>query len=206
VLPRIKHLNFLASTKALLVQASKTGPLSDGQLPLTRPLAGDLLVSYAFDKGHQYESLRVADAQALGLTVAERVAMSNLRREIEDDLRPAKLDTFNCLLIGNGFEATTLLLDDWWDAYAHELGCELRMVVPSRDLIGFIGITTGGIYQGKPVSPQHCLRVMCRSAMAAKAEETNHGLSDCLFAWRNSRWVFESTLIEAYEQAIVDES
>jgi hypothetical protein len=206
VLPRIKHLNFLTSTKALLAQVAKEGQMVEGQMPLTRPLAGDLIVSYAFDKGDNYESFRVADAQALGLTAAEvdRLAIENLCKKIGKAIKPAKLSTFHCLMVGEGFEATTMLIDELWTGYADEMRSELRVVVPSRDLIAFTGVAVGGSVDGTQVSPQQCLRVMCRSALDAKAEETVHGLSDYLFAWRNGAWVAEATLVEAYERPIND--
>jgi hypothetical protein len=54
LVPRIKHLNFTASLKAMNIPAD--------QLPCTEPLVADLLVTYAFDLPGMF---RMASAAAL---------------------------------------------------------------------------------------------------------------------------------------------
>jgi hypothetical protein len=165
---RIKHANFL---KAL--QAHGVPP---EQMPLTRPLCGELLVSYAFETPEQFVMVTPAflktagvapqDVHGLALQALHRQVLGHGVRLVEDEggylLRIAPQDTSTHL------EATCLLLDGIWDLLQDEIKPqgELLACVPTRDFFFVLD-------SAKPESHAH-VREFARELMG---KEEVHGLS-----------------------------
>src|SRR5438046_4794913 len=73
LVPRIKHKNFLAALSAMKI------PPQD--LPVTEPLVGDLLITYAFDLPSAFMMCPVREMSRMGLSLAQlrARAVANLR-------------------------------------------------------------------------------------------------------------------------------
>lgn len=170
---RIKHTDFL---KAL--QAHGVPP---EQMPVTRPLCGDLIVSYAFDTPEQFVMATPALLKSAGIAPQEvhDLALQALHRQvlaygvrlIEDEgaylLRIAPEETSTHL------EASCLLLDGIWDLLRDEIKPqgELLACVPTRDFFFVLD-------SAKPESHAHTLEL----ARQLQDKDGVHGLSLQLMA------------------------
>jgi uncharacterized protein YtpQ (UPF0354 family) len=126
--PRIKHLNFLAALQA--------GGVPPEQMPLTRPLCGELLVTWVFDLP---DSLRMATPTMLreaGVDAADlpRLALDNLQRALPQPQFFAK-DGCGLAHTGQDMEATLLLVDAVWDQMQPNFRGRILAAVPCRDVV-----------------------------------------------------------------------
>ena len=134
---RLKHLAF--------VRALESQGIPKDQMPLTRPLCGELLVAYAVESADQFtfatpsmmEQAEVAppDARPLALQNLQRKILTHGLRLVEDGgphmLRIGQEGTETHL------EAACLLIDGIWDMLVEKTECrgELLLLTPTRDFL-----------------------------------------------------------------------
>jgi len=171
IVPRIKHLDFLSVTQSM--------NLPPGAQPVTDALVGELLVTYAFDLPHAFQTVTAADQERLGLSSEElrAVALENLREQLDGvdcEGEPPVMQ----ILAGNHLEACLLLCDEVWDSLAESIPPDLVVAVPTRDLVF---VTTSGSTKGG-------METIRRAAKEAREAGGNHGLSEQLLIRKADRW------------------
>ena len=128
IVPRIKHVNFLAAVRERVKNPD--------DLPVTEPLVADLLVTYAFDMPETFLMMRARDMQRLGLSAAQlrATAIANLKQRLGNMGREGEPPLMR-MVTGNGLESCVLLMDDFWQKLAGQIPPEIVVGVPTRDLL-----------------------------------------------------------------------
>lgn len=173
LLPRIKTVEM---NRSLL----ERGIPSD-QLPVTEPLVGDLVVSYALELPDMFEMVMPHHLARLGIALEELrpLAVENLRKKLTQ-IGVAKEGDSGLLYrvyTGNNLEACTLLAYSWWQDRAQELGLSIVAAAPNRDVVLFCN--------GESELAVRKLLVEC---FHYHAQETTHALSQQLYVWRGDGW------------------
>src|SRR4051812_1297351 len=173
VVPRIKHVNFLAALRPLAAKDA-------GSMPVTEPLAGELLITYAQDLPGAFKMFSEREFEKSGLTRQQlrTVAIENLRKQLP---RP-KLATKGPLVslaVGSNLDACLLLVDAAWTTVAKHMPVPGKIVVsvPNRDVV----LCTGSD------SPEG-VRQLRQIAKVQRAKEPVHGLTEALFVREGNRW------------------
>jgi len=103
------------------------------------PLFGDLFLLYVLDKGNEFEVLqRVQFTPELNLEEFHARAVENFRKDIEFKVVEPQPHTRMVIVDGNQ-EAGVLCLPEFWPEQAAELGDDLYVAVPSKDVEIFTG-------------------------------------------------------------------
>ena len=128
IVPRIKHTNFLVALRDIVKSEEET--------PVTEPLVGDLLVTYALDLPEMFQMVSGHDLQKLGLSPEQlrSIAIDNLKHQIGEvghEGEPPGLQ----LVVGNDLEACLLLVDGVWESLAQSVPGEMVVGVPARDVL-----------------------------------------------------------------------
>lgn len=106
-----------------------------------RPAFGDLHVCYLIDRGDRYDYVQNRDSKAARISPDQlhEIGLANLRRLAAK--RNWKLQAHGGVfdfLMGGEFEATVLLLDDFWEhEFRRYVQGDYAAVVPSRDVLAF---------------------------------------------------------------------
>ncbi|QCB47235.1 hypothetical protein [Hydrogenophaga sp. PAMC20947] len=134
---RVKHLAF--------VQALEQNGVPPDQMPLTRPLCGELLEAYAFDTSDQFVFATPALMKEAGIKVsdAEDLALHNLQQEIKrHGLRIIEDNGSHMLRVGpeeaeTHLDAACLLSEGIWNLLIErtEPKGELLLMAPTRDFL-----------------------------------------------------------------------
>jgi len=171
ILPRIRHVDFLAAVKQTEVPES--------QLPVTQLFVADLLITYAFNLPTQFQIVTAEDAGRLGLDAMElhQLAVTNLMEQLPDGVRFGGQAPVFTVSTGEDLEACTLLIKELWEQFSGHLAGEIVVGVPCRDVV-IVSSTEfeDGIAHLRKVVPEGC-----------RGEEI-HGLSEQLFVWRDGFW------------------
>jgi uncharacterized protein YtpQ (UPF0354 family) len=170
IVPRIKHTEFLASLREMDVP--------EDQMPVTEPLVGDLLVTYAFDLPGLFQMVSFGDLERLSVVPGDlrALAVANLKEQLPE-IGIAEEPPLHKIVTGNNLEACTLLADSFWNEMAPEVPGEIVAAVPSRDVLLFCGSqATDGIAVMKALSEE------------VRRGESVHALSDHLLVWRGEAW------------------
>jgi uncharacterized protein YtpQ (UPF0354 family) len=178
IVPRVKHVNFLAALRDI-----GTGPTDT---PITEPLVGDLIVTYAFDLPETFQMVCPHDCQRLGLESGQlrAIAVANLRKQIGNVGREGEPPLLK-MVVGGNLEACLLLLDEIWQLLAGKIPPEIVVGVPSRDVL--LVTTTASTKGG--------LQMLCDAVREAHGRETTHALTQRLLVRRGDKWeVFEGTV------------
>lgn len=160
-------------------------PVQD--MPVTRPLCGDLIVSYAFDQDEAFVSATPALLKAAGIDAAQvhTLATRNLEQCIaRQGVRLLEEDGLYMVCVGqqgtmSNLEATLLCMDAFWPFVAKEIDVkgEILACVPSRDYLlladGARPETHAGLHD---------------LAKQLQAKAGNHGLSEQLMVCRQGIW------------------
>ncbi|HWQ93240.1 MAG TPA: hypothetical protein VN673_16315 [Clostridia bacterium] len=178
IVPRIKHTNFLAALRDI-----GTGP---DDTPLTEPLVGDLIVTYAFDLSEAFQMVCPQDCQRLGIQPGQirAIAVANLKRQLGNIGRQGEPPLLK-MVVGGNLEACLLLVDDIWQSLAGKIPPEIVVGVPTRDvlLITTTSSTKGG------------LQMLRDAVKEAHGQETTHALTQQLLVRRGDRWeVFDGAV------------
>lgn len=111
-----------------------------GQLPVVRPLAPGLVVTYLYDEGEVYSYVQRHHVQALN-TSAEalhELAVINLGRHADGALKIFHHEAVHGLMLDGQFEASLLLVDEIWDGPAKAFTPNgVVAAVPSRGVLLF---------------------------------------------------------------------
>lgn len=177
IVPRIKHTNFLAALREL-----GTGP---DDTPVTDPLVGELIITYAFDLPETFQMVCPHDCQRLGIGPGQirTIAVTNLKRQLGNIGRQGEPPLLQ-MVVGGNLEACLLLVDDIWQSLAGKIPPEIVVGVPTRDILL---ITTSASTKGG-------LQMLRDAVQEAHASETTHALTQQLLIRRADRWeVFTET-------------
>ena len=172
IVPRIKHTNFLVTLRGIVK--------NEDDMPVTEPLVGDLLVTYAFDLPETFKMFCGRDLKRLGWSQDElrATAVANLRQqlgEIQWAGEPPVLQAFT----GNDLEACVLLLDEVWDSLVSHVPPEILAGVPTRDVL-LVGSTKSG---------ESGITTLRESIKTARTGNNTHWLTEHLLVRREGRWV-----------------
>lgn len=126
LVPRIKHQAFSLALERAGVPAE--------QRPVTTPLCGELLITYAFDLPDSFimatpdllEEARIAPAD-MG-----QLAIANLQRDLPQ-VSFSKQRECGLAQVGGDLEAALLLVDSVWGGIEPKMKGELLAAVPRRD-------------------------------------------------------------------------
>ena len=104
------------------------------------PYVADLVIAYAEDSPTRLRFLLPDEVESLGLAPAElrRRAVENLLRILPPLRRDGEAPVFMVVADGN-FEASILLVDEFWEAQATAVPGDLVAAVPARDILIFTG-------------------------------------------------------------------
>jgi uncharacterized protein YtpQ (UPF0354 family) len=110
--------------------------LSAEDSPVERELVADLVIFYAFDVGSPYELVANRDLVRLGVSPYElhEHALANLRA-LNLDVRAHQGERPLMLTAGGNFEATLILLPEFWESIAEMVRGQIVVSVPGRDLL-----------------------------------------------------------------------
>lgn len=175
IVPRLKHTNFLAYIRQI-------PGIQPDDMPVTQPLVGDLLVTYALDLPNQFQMFTARDMRQFGMTLAEvhATAIANLCKKIPE-VQQAGESPLIILATGEDMDACLLLLDEVWDRYVDKVPGELVVAVPARDAVFITGSKSDA---GMQVVRQASADVFSKAG--------NHSLTTDLLTRRNGVWeVFE---------------
>jgi len=129
VLPRIKHRNFANAIDGI-------PGMTDGQRPITEPLAGDLLLTYAADIGPSYVSLNPSNLKEYGLEQKELRALAEKNAlPVMANLHVHSDDILFRLEARENLTACTILYPDLWKQIGEELQSTLVVAFVHRDAV-----------------------------------------------------------------------
>jgi uncharacterized protein YtpQ (UPF0354 family) len=140
ILAMIKPADYVSAVRQQLDQVGHDGK----SLPLVyRPLNDDLVVVLAFDSAAGIQMLTPDDAAAAEMSELDlyRLALRNLAAHVAaQQLRVQRLDAGSTAAVyGLGldqtYEASVLLLDDYWKAPGFAVAGEIVAFVPTRDRV-----------------------------------------------------------------------
>src|SRR5262245_33771008 len=187
IIPRIKHVKLREIPEPVRAFAEQHNLDAELQPPVTRPLAGDLLVSYVFSLPDVYQFVNRQDMLKLGLNAESihQLALDNLARLLPDvDVQDFKL--FKAILTNQHLEACSLLLPKFWYQLSKQTAGDLLMSVPAQESVVFTG---SQFFFSEECGPDKCIDLMCSFAKIVRTEEPGTALSDCIFAWIDGKWV-----------------
>jgi hypothetical protein len=130
LVPRIRHLNFLEALKAQGVPPE--------QMPVTLPLCGELLVTFAFDLPDQFVMATPPLLAQAGIVIDELAALSqaNLKGRFSAQILRTDHDGLMRVEAGDAFEAVLLIFDSFWDGHVRSLLTgDIVAAAPRRDVL-----------------------------------------------------------------------
>ena len=142
-MPQFSPLEALAYVKGIL---PKGDPTPDVKLPniqdhpAATPLAGDLAVHYLVDMGDRFQYVTGTHMKSAGIDhrILHATAVNNLRTRAEGRVTLHASGSTSVLLFDGDFEASLILLDEYWDEYLVEHhGGDPVIAVPARDMLSF---------------------------------------------------------------------
>lgn len=166
IIPLIKDSEYLAA-------------LDDKAVVISEHLAGDLFIVYAVDWPDHTASLSQSEFEKLGLSMGElrQLAVGNLKGllpgiECHGDGRSYLMAT-----AGGNYEASTLLLDSFWDQVREDVDGDLVATVPARDVLLFTG---SGSAEGLKKMRERAMKIVSTG---------DHVVSTTLLRRTNGIWV-----------------
>lgn len=171
LVPRIKHLNFIRALDRAGVPPDKR--------PLTAPLCGELLVTYAFDLPDSFMMATPGMlAQAgIGSDEVAGLALANLKRTLPAPQFFAK-DRCGLAHTGDNLEATLLLVDSVWTEMAGNFNGDILVTVPRRDRLLLCD----------SADAQACAVLAAMTAEFTNEHQDSHALSTQVMARRDGAW------------------
>lgn len=166
--------------KAVVLDEADTVPLDipeDGR-PVSRPLAGDLIVMYAEDLEGRFVFVSGRRMSQLGLTMEQlhELALSNLPNRLPQ-IEMHGDSPRHMLTCGGNFEATLLLHDGLWETIAEALPGQAMICVPARDLLFVSGSGWDGAH------------AFLSEIASRELEDKRYTLSKEVFVRTDGRWV-----------------
>lgn len=176
---RVKHRRFLDTLRLHGVP--------DEQLPVTAPLCGELLLSYAFEQPEQFvmatppllawAGVALADCQALALNNFKgRFSAQLLRTGVHEGLVAVRT--------GGELEAVLLAFDGFWQHHvSSEIGRQTCVCAPRRDVLLIANLSVPGALQA----------LQTEAARVFHASTDEHALSLQLMQWTPAGWQLAQT-------------
>jgi len=102
---------------------------------MMKPWLGNLVIFYAVDEGHSFSLLQENQVPA-GMSVDElhHLAVENLSRDVEFQFRETNFGGYG-LIAGGDHETGSLCLPEIWKWCAAEVGDNLIVAVPAKDIV-----------------------------------------------------------------------
>lgn len=169
MVPRIKHRNFLEAIDGIPGVTVSSRPIVD-------PLAGDLLLTYAFDLGLTYVSVTPSHLTTHGLERASlrQLAVDNALLAMRD-LRVRTNGAIHELFAPDNMTACTILCPQLWQQIERELGAPVTAAFPHRDVALYARGDSTGISA-------------LSQAIAEISFDDNHSLSKLLYRPSADGW------------------
>jgi uncharacterized protein YtpQ (UPF0354 family) len=106
IVPRLRSKSWLAAVRK---------QVPEEQLPMHEPLAGEVLVTYAFDLPEHFVLVSPPRLQRLGLAAHDlrATAVQNMKSRL-GKVAVRDLDLFYAVEVQNDLEACVVLLDNFW--------------------------------------------------------------------------------------------
>lgn len=145
VLPRIK-INYLHTIYETNQEANFIGnplpgdmEIPDNQQPIIRKLYEDIILCFAIDKGDWYELLQketLLNNPHLHEDVLYQISVNTLIQEIEGQIQ-IHGDPNDLVMVtaGGNFEASIILIDDFWEQMHQIFKDDLILILPARDIL-----------------------------------------------------------------------
>ncbi len=159
------------------------------QIPVQMPFIADIVINYALLLPDRYEFINEKKLSELRLSTEElhAIAVENLFRLLPE-VSIQDLVMYEAILAGDDLEASTLLMTGVWEQLAGDSDGELRMVVPTRDVVYFRNNRVDLDLESGTVSSAMCLDAMLDAARAERDENPSRRVSNCIFAWGENGW------------------
>lgn len=146
--------------------------------PISKHICEDLTCFYAIDLPEGYEIIQENMLAELKLSKEELhlLAIENLTSSIVGNLKfHSYIDGFMVTFNG-AFEASILLIDEFWNDMEQQLGEEILVLVPARDVLLICGKSNTEFIEWYSEKARETL------------EKGDHPLSKNCFVWKNHKW------------------
>lgn len=173
LVPRIRHIDFL--------KALQTHGIPPEQMPVTLPLCGELILTYAFDLPEQFVMATPPFLAQAGVSPDEvdTLARANLKGRFSAQLLRTDHDGLMAVQAGDGFEAVLLILDAFWDQHVRSVVAgDIVSAAPRRDVLLIADAAIAGAVDA--------LRE--QAAAVLRGSQDAHGLSAQAMVRRDGRW------------------
>lgn len=148
--------------------------------PVFREIGGGLRVSYVVDQDDVFEFITHGHLAAQGVTAdhLHELGVANLRKAVDAlEVRVHSAPSYFAVIAGGNYEASLLLLDEFWDdAFRPFVGGPYAVAVPARDVLAF----------GDASDPESLAEL--RALIQRVWPDGDHLLSDRLFTRRDGPW------------------
>jgi hypothetical protein len=181
---RIKHTDFIQ-----VLQAHGVPP---AQMPVTRPLCGELLLSYAFDTPEQFVMATPPLLAQAGLDVADlgpldQRVQANFKGAISAQLT-RKSPGLMGVRTGHDLEAVMLVLDGFWSGHVRSLvQGDMVVCAPRRDVVLVADTAVPGALDA----------LQAEALRAFHATQDAHALSLQMMHWTDAGWCLYAPLHSA---------
>lgn len=119
----------------------ETVRLSSKDAPFIQPYIGRLQICYLVDEGQSYKYVQNRHVESDQVNVADlhQIGLRNLKNLIsQKDPRVRPYDNVFSFMAGGDFEASVMLLDEFWNnEFRQFIKGDYAVVVPSRDVLAF---------------------------------------------------------------------
>lgn len=137
VYPRLKFVFPNESNNVLTTSDGQTIQLPEDSIPLAVPYCEDLLLTFALDEGAYFSF--VTKGHLLGNITVDMVRAAAIKNLGDETKETTQIHgDFNKLIMvtnGGNYEATMVLLDSFMEYIHQEMGDDLYIAIPARDLL-----------------------------------------------------------------------
>jgi uncharacterized protein YtpQ (UPF0354 family) len=109
--------------------------------PVVKSYSADLCICYVVDSGNQFEYIQNCHVEKDGIDddKLHRTGLENLRKWAgSHNTRVQPYGNIFAVLMGGNFEASLILLEDFWDhSFRQFLKGEYAAAIPARDILSF---------------------------------------------------------------------
>ena len=129
IVPRVKHTNFLSAL-------SEIPGMTDYLMPITRPIVGDLLLTYSIDQGAEFTSISKKTLSNLDKSMDDihSMALANCL-QVMRSLRVNTNDSIFELSADENMAACSILFPDLWKHIEEELEGKIIAAFIHRDSV-----------------------------------------------------------------------
>ena len=169
ILPRVKTTRF--------VEAARELPgMNDDNLPVTMPMAGDLVLAYGVDMGDAFVSVTPALMRERGLDrIALHAAAFDSLATVLPKLAVTRLGPVYQIEIPGDLSACAYFLSDFWDDMRRQLGARPMALFAHRNFVAFAGEGDSAAHD------------FLRHSIAKLPADDPHVLSAHLYYW-DGKW------------------